>query len=47
MEEAQAKWEVSSTPSFVINDGAEKIAGNKSYDEFVEILEAQLSGSGE
>ncbi len=34
MEEAQSKWNVSSTPSFVINDGLEIIEGNRPYDYF-------------
>lgn len=35
MEEAQAKWNVRSTPSFVFNDGESFIEGSVDYERFV------------
>ncbi|MGB0161145.1 MAG: DsbA family protein, partial [Candidatus Puniceispirillaceae bacterium] len=33
------KWQISSTPSFVVNDDS-VLAGNMSYEEFAEALSA-------
>lgn len=45
MEEAQAKWNVSSTPSFVINNGDEIIEGNRPYSFFVETFNEMLNNT--
>ncbi len=43
MQKAQEKWNVDSTPSFVINDGAEKIIGNQPYSTFRQTFEKLLA----
>ena len=45
MEEAQGQWNISSTPSFVINDGQEIIEGNRPFSEFETIFNKILSAS--
>lgn len=47
MKEASEKWEVSSTPSFIINDGFEKVEGNRPYEEFSRILDRALNKAEE
>lgn len=38
MQEAQEKWTVSATPTFIINDGAEKLSGARPLEEFERIF---------
>lgn len=45
MEDAQNKWNISSTPSFVINDGAEIIEGNRPFEAFETVLNRILDAS--
>ncbi len=42
MEDSQAKWNVNSTPSFVVNNGAKIIEGAKSYNEFIADLNSVM-----
>lgn len=39
---AQNEWQINSTPSFIINDGAARFAGNMAYDELKKILDDLL-----
>jgi protein-disulfide isomerase len=44
MQTYQADWDISSTPSFIINGGAEKIVGNRPYSEFKAIIDKLIGG---
>jgi protein-disulfide isomerase len=44
MQEAKDKWKISSTPTFVINDGAEIIAGARPLEEFERIFRKLSEG---
>ena len=42
MQDAKEKWEITSTPSFVINNGAHVVRGYRSYDHFSGIFDEIL-----
>lgn len=43
MQQAQDKWSINSTPTFVVNDGAEKISGAQPVTEFERVFR-KISG---
>lgn len=43
MQQAQEKWSINSTPTFVVNDGAEKISGAQPVAEFERVFR-KISG---
>lgn len=43
MQQAQEKWSINSTPTFVVNDGAEKISGAQPVTEFERVFR-KISG---
>ncbi len=45
MQDAQTKWDISSTPSFVINNGAHKLIGNQPYEEFKKVIDPIIAES--
>lgn len=44
VKEAQTRYEIKSTPSFIFNDGAEKISGAQPADKFEEIVNKLTQG---
>ncbi len=43
-QQASEKYKVDSTPTFVFNDGADKITGAETYDKFKSSIDALLAG---
>jgi protein-disulfide isomerase len=40
---AGTKYSISSTPTFIVNDGAEKIEGSRSADDFAAVFDKLLA----
>jgi protein-disulfide isomerase len=44
MGDAQTTFKVSSTPTFIFNDGAETLSGSRSFDEFSKVIDGLIAG---
>lgn len=45
MQEAQEKWKVNATPTFIINDGAERLSGARPLEEFERVFRKLTDGA--
>ena len=41
--EASQKYDINATPTFIVNDGAEKLVGSRTVDEFAAVLDRLLA----